>query len=183
MKVLLDELRKVQDKRSRHGRYYPLYGLLGVLLLAAMHGENSLRGMYLWAKARADRLAEYEPLGLRGKVPSLGTFWYALRKVESGELEAVLRGWVEEQEKVYAIDGKVLRGSKREKKSALGVVAMVGHTLRQVVMQQEIEDGDELEAALKLLTEVPLEGKIVSADAGILKGPFAQAVVEKGGPI
>ncbi|MEM4204537.1 MAG: hypothetical protein QXS54_10755 [Candidatus Methanomethylicaceae archaeon] len=56
-------------------------------------------------------------------------------------------------------DGKHLRGSKR------------------------LGEGDELAAALAILEEFPLEGKVISADAGILKAPFVQKVVEKKGGI
>ena len=49
---LLERLRKVPDPCFRRGRVYPLYGLLAVLILAAMQGENSLLGMWQWAKER-----------------------------------------------------------------------------------------------------------------------------------
>lgn len=128
----------------------------------------------------------HKPLGLwaRPCLPSLGTFWYVLQKIDVGELERVLREWVAcwEEEKAYAIDGKTLRGSKREGgKEALQVLTIAGQKLRGVLGQHLVEGGDELAAALQLLEEVPLEGKVVSADAGIMKAPFAQAVVEKGG--
>jgi len=183
---LLDRLRKVPDPRFRRGRVYPLYGLLAVLILAAMQGENSLLGMWQWAKEREDKLVNYKPLGLwaRPCLPSLGTFWYALQKIDAGELERMLLEWVAcwEEERAYAIDGKTLRGSKRGGgQKALQVLVIVGQELRGVLGQRLVESGGELEAALQLLEEVPLEGKIVSADAGIMKATFAQKVVEKGG--
>ena len=183
---LLDRLRKVPDPRFRRGRVYPLYGLLAVLILAAMQGENSLLGMWQWAKEREDKLVNYKPLGLwaRPCLPSLGTFWYALQKIDAGELERTLLEWVAcwEEERAYAIDGKTLRGSKRGGgQKALQVLVIVGQELRGVLGQRLVEGGGELEAALQLLEEVPLEGKIVSADAGIMKATFAQKVVEKGG--
>lgn len=186
-KSLLEQLQTIPDPRSRRGRVYPLYGLLAVLILAAMHGENSLLGMWQWAKEREERLVNYVPLGLWGRahLPSLGTFWYALQGLHAGELEGVLREWVAgwEGEQAYAVDGKTLRGSKRQgREGALQVLTMAGQALRGVVGQRVVEGRDELEAALQLLAEVPLEGKVVSADAGIMKAPFAQAVVEKGGP-
>lgn len=80
------------------------------------------------------------------------------------------------------VDGKLLRGSKRWRgEEALVVVTMAGQALRGIVAQRHVEGGDELAAALELLEEVSLEGKIVSADAGRLKTPCVQKVVEKGG--
>ncbi|MCD6290089.1 MAG: hypothetical protein J7M34_06255, partial [Anaerolineae bacterium] len=89
-----------------------------------------------------------------------------------------------EGERAYAMDGKTLRGSKwRGGEAALQVLTMAGQALRGIVGQRLVEGRDELEAALQLLEEVPLGGKVVSVDAGIMKAPFAQGVVEKGGPI
>ncbi|HEV8635549.1 MAG TPA: hypothetical protein VG370_15090 [Chloroflexota bacterium] len=49
---LLGDLGRVPDRRRRQGRRYPLAAVLGMLVLAAPHGESSLRGMWLWARAR-----------------------------------------------------------------------------------------------------------------------------------
>ena len=59
----LDLLRAIPDPRSRRGRIYPLYGMLAVLVLAAMHGENCLLGMWQWAKEREARLVKEMRLG------------------------------------------------------------------------------------------------------------------------
>lgn len=181
--TLLSCLRQIPDPRSRHRREYPLYGLLAVLLLAVAHGENSLRGMWLWGKARAQALQSYRPLGLWGnaRFPTLGTFWYVLQKLEPGVLEEALGPWTASEE-AYAVDGKYLRGSKREHQGALQVVTLAGQRLGQVLRQQVAEEGDALQTALRILDSVELMGKVVSADAGLLQTPLVQRVVEKGGP-
>jgi len=185
---LLDLLRRIPDPRARRGRVYPLYGLLAVLILAAMHGENSLLGMWEWAKQREARLVNQISLGLWGRphLPCLGTFWYALRRLAVGELERVLREWVAGwgEEQAYALDGKTLRGSKRQAgEGALQLLTIAGQLLRGVVGQYRVEGQDELEAALQMVEELPLAGKVVSADAGLLKASLVQKVVKKGGPI
>jgi len=107
---LLDLLRAIPDPRSRRGRVYPLYGMLAVLILAAMHGENSLLGMWQWAKEREARLVNEMRLGLwaRPHLPSLTTFWLVLRKIDAGFLEGAVQKWVLawEGEQGYAMDGK-----------------------------------------------------------------------------
>jgi len=45
---LSGELARRADPRSRRGRRYPLDGLLAMLILGALHGEKSLRGMWMW---------------------------------------------------------------------------------------------------------------------------------------
>jgi len=44
-----------------------------------------------------------------------------------------------------------------------------------------VSDGDESAAALALLEAFPLAGKVISADAGLVRLPFVQKVVEKRG--
>ena len=184
---LLAMLRTMPDPRSRHGRIYPLYGLLAVLILAAMHGENSLLGMWQWAKAREEKLVNYFPLGLwaRAHLPSLATFWHVLRKLDAGILEQVVGQWVQiwPGEQAYALGGKELRGSKRKTGTrALRALTLAGQALRGIVATRQVDKGNELAAALALLEEVPLEGKVVSANAGLLHATLAQKVVEKRGP-
>lgn len=184
MRTVLDALRQVPDPRSRRGRVYPLHGILAVLLLAAMHGETSLRGMWQWGKRRARRLVGYEPLGLWGSgYPGLSTVWTVLQRLDAEALVAALRPFLPQEEHVM-IDGKVLRGSKRAAgEKALHVLTMAGQQLGVVCAQRRLEGEDELSAALAMLEEMPVEGKVVSVDAGILKAAFAQKVVEKGGAI
>ena len=41
MMNVIQALKTIPDPRSRRGRQYPLFGLLAIVLLAAMHGERS----------------------------------------------------------------------------------------------------------------------------------------------
>ncbi len=180
---ILEALRQVPDPRGRRGRIYPLYSILAILLLAAMHGEHTLRGMWLWGKVRAERLVRHEALGLWASgYPALSTVWTVLRRVDAAALVAALQPLLPEEEHVL-VDGKVLRGSKRVAgEEALQVLTVAGQRLGVVLAQRAIEEGDELAAALALLETLPLAGKVVSADAGVLKAPLVQKVVAKGGP-
>lgn len=182
MASVLEVLRQIKDPRGRRGRIYPLYGVLSVLLLAAMQGETSLRGMWLWGKLRAQQLRRHKALGLEWGYPALSTVWYMLSRLDAAALSGVLRPWLAEEEE-YILDGKALRGSKRAAEQALHVVTVAGRQLGYVAAQRKAENGDELAAALAVLEGLPLEGKIVSADAGILKTAFAQKVIAKKGAI
>ena len=63
----------------------------------------------------------------------------------------------------------------------LRVVTRAGVTAGQVWAQRAVPDGDELAAALARLEAFPLEGKVISADTGLLRPPFVQKVVEQKG--
>lgn len=177
MGTVLEALQQLNEPRSRQGRIYPLWKLVAIVLVAAMHGETSLRGMWRWGRAHADELIWRLRLW---RYPGLSTLWYALQRVESGELEAVLRPWLGE-EWAYAVDGKRLRGRKRAGERALAVLTMAGQELGKVVAQRRVDAANEVAAALALVAEVPLAGKVVSADAGIVHAPVVQPVVANGG--
>lgn len=179
---MLGRLRKVPDPRSRRGRIYPLVVILGMLLAGALEGEGSLRGMWMRGRKYWQALTEcLEVLGLPDP-PCLSAVWYVLTKVDVGALGEAMSGWAGEGEEAASVDGKHLRGSKRKGEEALRVMAMAGHRLRQVLAQRPVEGGDEVAAAVMLLSEAPLAGRVVSMDAGLMERPVVKRVVEKGGP-
>jgi len=138
--------------------------------------------MWLWARARQDDRLTHPALGLRAvrRIPSLATCWYAVRTTPAGELERALAPLLS-AERDLARDGTWLRGSTRDATDALRVVTRAGVTAGQVWAQRAVPDGDEWAAALALLEAFPLEGKVISADAGLLRPPFVQNAVEQKG--
>jgi hypothetical protein len=126
------------------------------------------------------------PLGFVGnrKAPSYGELWTILNALETGLIETAFREWVASWHgkvpQALSVDGKTLRGSVRKDSAqpALEVVAAVGQELQVVLGQQEVGEGAQVEAALRLLRGIPLEGKLVIADAGLLCRPFVKTVLE-----
>jgi len=184
---LLGRLRSLPDPRRRQARVYPLPGLVAMLVLAAAAGESSLRGMWLWAVERWETIGDRLGFWDVGRPPALGTVWKVIGKVDAEELERVFAEWsgqeLEAAEDVLTIDGKTLRGSRRYAETALQVVTAAGQELKKVVAQSQVQKGDWVAAALEVLSSVPLEGKVVTMDAGLLQRSVAQTVVKKGGPI
>jgi hypothetical protein len=180
---IMERLSHVHDPRRREGRLYRLPGLVGMLLLAAVNGEEGLRGMWQWGCGAWQRIAE--PLDLWGTPgpPAYGTVWGLLARIDPEELsQALCGGKVEQEEGAYTVDGKVLRGSRRGVAAALQVVTAAGHRCRTVLGQQTVTAGDQVEAALALLQGLPLAGKLVSMDAGLLNRATVSVIEEKGGP-
>jgi hypothetical protein len=75
-KTVLQALKEIPEPHKRQGRQYPLYGLLAVLVLAALQGERSLRGMWQWASGREAEWLSYPSPGFRAvkRIPGLATF-------------------------------------------------------------------------------------------------------------
>jgi hypothetical protein len=167
---LLGRLRTLPDPRRRQGRRYPLPAIVGLLLLAAMHGETSVRGMWLWGCARWDAL--WAPLGFwtPQRPPTLTTVWGLLGRLDAVALDALLCAWSSggagAADGALSLDGKWLRGTRRAGQPARKVVEAVS---------------DELAAALALLREVPLAGRVVTLDAGLLQRSVLDVIVAHGG--
>ena len=66
--------------------------------------------------------------------------------------------------------------------AALEVVTLAGHDYRTVLGEQAAVEGDLDEAAISLLKRMPLAGKLVSMDAGLLHRGSVKAIEKKGGP-
>lgn len=186
-KSLMWHLKRVKDPRRREGLVYPLWGLIGILILAGINGQKTLRSMWVWGATRWGRISR--PLGFSGQArpPSYGTIWYVLKNLEVGQLEEETREWAsqlnQEESEGWSVDGKVLRGSRREDphQTAVQVVTMVAQTLKRVMGQQIAAGGDQSEATIQLLKAVPLEGKLITLDAGLLHRETANTIVEGGG--
>ena len=142
---LLAKLQEVPDVRRRQGRLYPLASVLGMLILAALNGESSLRGMLGWGERHWQELAR--PLGFKGgtSAPVYGTVWRILHLLPLAALESVLGAWLAtgevKDEAALALDGKQLRGSKRRESGlpALQVVTAAAQGLG-VVLGQELAE-------------------------------------------
>jgi hypothetical protein len=178
---LMARLSRVPDPRRRQGKRYRLPGLLGMLTLAAVHGEGSLRGMWLWCCAHWDQIAEvFDLWGTKGP-PSYGALWNLMATIDAEELGRALSAEGVQEEGI-SVDGKVLRGSKRATEPALQVITAVGNRYRRVLGQLNVAGKDSVETSIALLQELAVEGKVVSLDAGLLQRAVVKTIVKKGGP-
>jgi len=127
----------------------------------------------------------------RDTTPCVATLHNVFKALDVKRLEALLSQWAEEvsalvlppdAREALALDGKTLRGSRRDQAPALHIVAAVSHRLRQVMAQQGVPEGSsELAIALALLKGLEIEGKVVTLDAGLAQKEICKAIVEKGG--
>src|SRR5579885_2379316 len=83
--ALYEELKQVKDGRKKRGCRYSLAVILSLLLMARLAGETDIRAAAHWIKLRKKWVIEQ--LGLtRQSVPCLGTYLYALRKIDAQDL-------------------------------------------------------------------------------------------------
>jgi len=141
--------------------------------------------MWMWAVKHWPTL--YGRLGLLGNphAPVYSTVWEVMSRLDAPRLEEIMTNWVNSWAAVgsVSIDGKMLRGSARagEEQAALEVVTAAGQDLRVVLGQSAVGAEGELKAAVELIKSLPLQGKVVTADAGLLHRELVDAVLKQGG--
>ncbi len=177
---LLGRLAQLPDPRRRAGRRYPLAAVLGLLVLGALHGESSLRGIWLWA--RANWCSIWQPLGFRSPhFPALTTIWNLLGAIDANALDQVISSWVNDlfgdAPTGMSADGKVLRGSRRADTAPVWLVSLARHDVGAVLRQRQVPDGaHELSTLLSLLRETVLQQHVITLDAGLLCAETTQVI-------
>jgi hypothetical protein len=177
---LLGRLQTVPDPRRRQGRRSPLPALLGLLILAALHGESSLRGMWLWGRNHWGSL--WWPLGFGSPhFPALTTIWNVLGALDPDAVDRIVSVWLTELlgQPVGGVsaDGKVLRGSRRDGVPGVWLVALARQDVGSVVRQRQVAEGShELPTLLALLRDVPLHDQTITLDAGLLCAETTQVI-------
>lgn len=121
--------------------------------VASHFNQGQLRRLRTWLNPRTQR---HEP-------PSEATIWRVLSNVDPQLLDDQLGRWLakrsSEQEAV-AVDGKTVRGAGKHLFSAFL------HSAQAVIGQRLVDEKtNEIPCLPELLKEIPLEGKIVTADA------------------
>lgn len=180
---------RLTDYRSRRSKRHPLSQTLALIVIALLNGEQGLRGIARWLEEHRWQLQE--PFKLRGgQVPSYGTVRCALLGVDVEELEQGLQEWAEQvigaktgQAGYHlALDGKTVRGSREDELPALHVLAAFVCELGIVATQHPVEDKtNKIPVARDVLTDLTLQGVVVTADALHTQRETTELIVEKGG--
>lgn len=184
---LRDVFAKIPDSKAPYA--YPLEGVLTLICLAMMCGQNGEREIARWAQSQRWDLAER--LGFpREKMPSLGTIQEALRRIPPTLFTSLVSDWGEQvlqahgdtQGKGIAIDGKVVRGSRTNEQDAVHLLSALAHDLKLVLGQTAVPDHtNEIGGIDPLLADLVLEGRIVTVDAQLTQRAIAETIREKGG--
>jgi hypothetical protein len=182
---LLEALAAVPDPRSRHGRRYPLAGVLAMAVCAMACGARSLYAIAQWGKQH--RRLVCQAVGIpRASTPSHPQLHRIFAALDGAAFEATLRGWLVPRGlkpgEGVAVDGKTLRGIHGEEVPGVHLVSAFAHQSGIVLDQTPAPGkGEELEAVKTLLERLDLQGRVVTGDALLAQRATSRQVVEKGG--
>ena len=191
---LLEALRAVPDHRAPNS-IHPLESILAMAVCAMLCGRTSELGITEWGESHGKRLAK--ALGFtRDYTPCNSTLHYTFRKLDVAAFQKALNDWLASTtpgqvraeleavvgKEALALDGKTLRGAHGAPDTpGVALVAAFSHQGGQVLDQEPVPKGDELQAVRAIVDRLPLNARIVTGDALQTQRDVTQTILEKGG--
>ena len=189
--ALIDVLAQIPDFRQSQGRRYSLPAVLSLAVAAILCGYKSYSAIAEWGRFYGHHLVL--ALGFASdKTPCASTLHTILSQLDKSLLESCLAQWAElilQQQQaasspleVIAIDGKCLRGSKKQGALNVHLLSALSQRLGLTLFQQAVDDKtNEIKGVEELLKGLILQGKIVTMDALLTQRKVAETIVEEGG--
>ncbi len=187
--ALYEALKQVKDGRKKRGCRYSLALILTLLLLARLAGETEIRAAAHWIKLRKGWIIQQLHLR-RASMPCLGTYLYALGKIDAQDLLSVVAGCLTrweaqercenepsrlaeqggQQEKQHvAVDGKTMRGTLGHESATQPSVHVLSvyevRTGLVLAQRSVVEKENEITAVKDLLDPVYVKDRVWTADA------------------
>ena len=181
----------IPDPRQARDRRHPLAAILALMCVAMLCGYRSSSAIADWGRCYGQKLAR--ALGFtHNQTPCAATLHRVLRRLDGSLVEAALGAWADSiltalppaagEPEALAIDGKTLRGSRRQGAPAVHLLAVLSHRLGLTVWQQAVADKThEIPVLEDVLRGLLLEGRVITVDALLTPRAIAQRLVEGGG--
>lgn len=188
---LMEILAEIPDTRQGQGLRHPLAGMLNLASVATLCGYQNPNAIAEWGRNYGK---EYEvELGFEEHgYPSTATWYRVLGGIDVGQLEAKVTRWIE---KILSglketgggmlgvsIDGKTLRGSKRQGAKNSHLLSAYVQEIGVVLAQVGVDDKtNEIGAIEEFLLGLALTGCVVTTDALLTQQKVTQTIVDRGG--
>ena len=179
--------RILRDPRRRHRRLHRLLDIVVIAISAVTGGAESWREIAAFGRRHETWFKRF--LELPEGIPSHDTFERVFARLDPKVFQRCLRDWLLAfsnivASKHIAIDGKTLRGSRRQR-SDLGPLHLVSAWAREnhLVLGQVAVEGksNEITAIPRLLELLELHGAVVTIDAMGCQKEIAAKIRERGG--
>lgn len=176
---------QLTDIRKAKGKQYALEMILLIVVMAKLCGEDKPLGIAEWAQHRQAELVPLLGLSWR-RMPSHHTYRRILaHTVYAEEVERLVREYNQQGEhgKVYALDGKAVRGMRKKDEDGNEYLLSV-YDVEQAKVMGQVEVGrkeNEISKASKALQMVEIAEKVVTGDAMHTQRGLAAQIVEAQG--
>lgn len=187
---MIEVLAEVPDPRKPRGKRHPLVAILALACAAMLAGYRSYSAIAEWGHNYGPEVMR--ALGFtREASPCASTLGNVLRVIDRDAFEAKLGNWAdsvlkatpmpegsEDQPDLVAIDGKELRGSKKQGAPGAHLLSALSHRLGLTLNQRAVDDKtNEIPAMPEVLRGLVLEGRILTVDAMHTQIETAKAIV------
>lgn len=188
---LIDVLAEIPDFRKARGKRHDLKSILALACCAILCGYRSYSAIAEWGHHYGRRFTR--ALGFTHKPPSASTLHTIFKGVNVEVFEAKVGAWAEgitsglppSPEAVpsaTAIDGKTLRGSKKQGAPGVHLLSALSHHVGMTLAQVAVDDkSNEITAIETLLNDLVLQGRVVTVDALLTQRHVAKTMVAQGG--
>src|SRR5712691_2629661 len=188
---LIEVFAAIPDFRKPRGKRHPLTAIFALACCAMLCGSRSYSAMAEWGRNYGARIAQ--ALGFTHATPCAATLHTIFRHVNRDEFEARLGAWAdcvvgglpsapETPGVAVALDGKTLRGSKKQGAPGTHLLSALAHHVGVTLAQHAVDDKtNEITAVETLWCQLVLEGRMVTMDALLTQRRVAQTMVDKGG--
>lgn len=195
VRPLIEVLAEIPEVRKRRGIRHPQVALLALACAAMLCGRTTYAHFASWGRSYAKtNRALLDALGFtHPTLPCEVTFYHLFRRLDVADLERRLGAWAASivaatadpaptAHDGIAIDGKTLRGSKRQGAPGAHLLAAVSHRLQQTLGEVAVDDKtNEIPLCPTLLADLLVAGRVVTMDALLTQREIAQAVLDGGG--
>jgi predicted transposase YbfD/YdcC len=188
---LIEVFSDITDFRQSRGKRHPLSALLGLACCAMLCGYRSYSAIAEWGRNYGTDIAH--ALGFTHHTPCAATLHTIFRSIDREAFEAKVGAWAERlvatvpavseaPESAIAVDGKTLRGSKKQGAPETHLFSVLTHrgglTLTQPAVTAKTH---EITAVETVFGAIVLAGRIVTMDALLTQRQVAQTIVAAGG--
>jgi predicted transposase YbfD/YdcC len=188
---LIEVFAAIPDFRKPRGKRHPLAAIFALACCAMLCGARSYSAIAEWGRNYGTRIAQ--ALGFTQTTPCAATLHTIFRHVNREEFEAHLGTWAdsvvgslpaapETPEVAMALDGKTLRGSKKQGAPGTHLLSALAPHVGVTLAQHAVDDKTNAITAVEtILQHLVLEGRVVTMDALLTQRPVAQTIVNQGG--
>ena len=188
---LIEVFSDITDFRQSRGKRHPLSAMLGLACCAMLCGYRSYGAIAEWGRNYGTEIAH--ALGFTHHTPCAATLHTILRSIDREAFEAKVGAWAESlvatvpavpeaPEIAIAVDGKTLRGSKKQGAPETHLLSVVTHRVGLTLTQQAVAaKTNEITEVETVFGTIVLAGRIVTMDALLTQRQVAQTIVAAGG--
>ena len=188
---LIEVFAEIPDFRRCRGKRHPLPAILSLACCAMLCGYRSDSAIAEWGRNYGAGMAH--ALGFTHNTPCAATLHTVFRHVDRDAVEKTLGAWAESVvvstpaapsvgEAAVALDGKTLRGSRKQGAPGVHLLSALSHHLGLTLAQQAVDaKTNEITQVETVLRQLVLKDRVVTMDALLTQRHIAQTIVDQGG--